>query len=261
MGLKSEDNQYEQLLQAHTNVYKTLFGFANTMSLLSAVQLGIPDIIKQHGGAISLYDLAAAVGAPPSKTKAVGRLMRLLVLNNIFNTKVGSDGEEVLYTMTPSARLLTKEHAMSMVPFVLVQDHPLMTAPKSLFREWLRRDGPPTPFEMAHGFSIYEGDKSPAFAAESVEVSASDSRLSMTAFVRQCWEHVEGVRSMVDVGGGIGISAKTMVEAIPGLKVKVLDQPHVIAATSDVDGVEFVGGDMFHSIPPAQTVLVKVGLN
>lgn len=250
------DVKVNDLLQAHANVYNTHFGFVNSMALLSATQLGIPDIINQHGGAISLSDLTAAIKAPPSKAFAVARLMRLLVLNGIFSTTSGAAGETI-YTMTPSARLLTKDHPMSMSPFVLMQGEPLLMNPQRLFPEWLRREEPTTPFEMEHGFSIYDGHR-PEFSHDFNEAMASDSRLFMDGFVQQCQGLLEGVRSVVDVGGGTGISAKILADAFPEMKVTVLDLPHVVADSPKFPGIEFVGGDMFDSIPSGDAVLFKV---
>lgn len=259
MDVKGND-QINDLLQAHANVYNTHFGFVNSMALLSATQLGIPDIINEHGGAISLSDLAAAIKAPPSKAYAVARLMRLLVLNGIFDTKSStstSGAGEAIYTMTPSARLLTKDHPMSMSPFVLMQGEPLLMSPQRLFPEWLRRERLTTPFEMEHGFSIYDGHR-PEFSHDFNEAMASDSRLFMGAFVQQCKGLLEGVRSVVDVGGGTGISAKMLADAFPEMKVTVLDLPHVVADSPKFAGIEFVGGDMFDSIPSGDAVLFKV---
>jgi len=48
--------------------------------------------------------------------------------------------------------------------------------------------------------------------------------------------------------------------AFPCLKCTVLDLPHVVAKapSSSIGNVQFVGGDMFESIPPANVVFLKV---
>ncbi|RLM57962.1 hypothetical protein C2845_PM18G05280 [Panicum miliaceum] len=60
---------------------------------------------------------------------------------------------------------------------------------------------------------------------------------------------------------GDGTTAKATVKAFPQMKCTVLDLPEVIR-TIPADGVvNYVGGDMFKFIPPAQVVLLKMVLH
>nr|GMC69058.1 trans-resveratrol di-O-methyltransferase-like [Ipomoea batatas] len=70
----------------------------------------------------------------------------------------------------------------------------------------------------------------------------------------------DGVTSLVDVGGGKGGVASAIAKCYPAMKCTVLDLPHVIGCVnggSSIENVEFVGGDMFESIPTANAVLLK----
>jgi ubiquinone/menaquinone biosynthesis C-methylase UbiE len=69
-----------------------------------------------------------------------------------------------------------------------------------------------------------------------------------------------GLGSLVDVGGGHGAAAMAIARAFPDVKCSVLDLEQVIskvAAASD-GAVQFIAGDMFESIPPADAVFLKV---
>ncbi|XP_059596409.1 flavonoid 4'-O-methyltransferase-like [Vitis vinifera] len=68
----------------------------------------------------------------------------------------------------------------------------------------------------------------------------------------------EGLSSLVDVGGGTGLTARTISEAFPRLKCRVFDLPHVVANLPEYRNLEFVGGDMFQSGPTADATLMKV---
>ena len=63
---------------------------------------------------------------------------------------------------------------------------------------------------------------------------------------------------MVDVGGGTGLTARTISEAFPQLKCTVFDLPHVVANLPEYRNLEFVGGDMFQSVPSADATLMKL---
>ncbi|KAL3812860.1 hypothetical protein ACJIZ3_014128 [Penstemon smallii] len=63
---------------------------------------------------------------------------------------------------------------------------------------------------------------------------------------------------MVDVGSGTGTVAKIIGDAFLGLKCVVLDLPHVVDGLEGSGNLTFVGGDMFESIPSADSVFMKV---
>jgi hypothetical protein len=64
--------------------------------------------------------------------------------------------------------------------------------------------------------------------------------------------------------GGLGRAAATIAAAFPDLKCTVLDLPQVVAkaaadpsAAGTNNNVQYVAGDMFQSIPPADAVFLK----
>ncbi|XP_060178370.1 probable O-methyltransferase 3 [Lycium barbarum] len=67
----------------------------------------------------------------------------------------------------------------------------------------------------------------------------------------------EGLTSLVDVGGGTGTVAMAIAKDFPDMKCVVLDLPPVVANLQGSENLEFVAGDMFLNIPPANAVLLK----
>ncbi|KAJ3677180.1 hypothetical protein LUZ60_002904 [Juncus effusus] len=65
------------------------------------------------------------------------------------------------------------------------------------------------------------------------------------------------LKSLVDVGGGIGTTVEVIAEAFPSLKCTVLDLPHVVSNALPSEKFNVVGGDMFENIPPTDAVLLK----
>ncbi|KAJ1402109.1 Winged helix DNA-binding domain superfamily [Sesbania bispinosa] len=87
----------EELFQAQTHLYKYTYSFIASMCLKSAVHLGIPDIIYNHGQPITIPELVLALQIDPAKSGYVYRLMRLLVHAGFFattKTKVVKDDEK-----------------------------------------------------------------------------------------------------------------------------------------------------------------------
>ena len=62
----------------------------------------------------------------------------------------------------------------------------------------------------------------------------------------------------MDIIGGTRTTAKIICEAFPNLKCIVFDRPQVVENLSGSNNLTFVGGDMFKSIPKADSILLKV---
>ncbi|WVZ59007.1 hypothetical protein U9M48_009217 [Paspalum notatum var. saurae] len=86
---------------------------------------------------------------------------------------------------------------------------------------------------------------------------AADSHFLIQIVLKEFSEIFTGIDSLVDVAGGVGGAAVPIAAAFPSLKCSVLDLPHVVANAPCISNVQFVAGDMFDSIPPANAVLLK----
>ncbi|KAG2551577.1 hypothetical protein PVAP13_9KG404800 [Panicum virgatum] len=128
---------------------------------------------------------------------------------------------------------------------------------------WFRLDKPgPSPFAVAYGEMLWERTDHDAGLNVLVNGAlAADSRFLMPIFLKECGEVFDGVDSLVDVGGGLGGAAAAIAAAFPHIKRSVLDLPQVVADAPYDTNVEYVPGDMFESIPPAQVIFLKSTLH
>lgn len=105
------------------------------------------------------------------------------------------------------------------------------------------------------------------------------STIVMTEILK-CYNGFDNLNSVVDVGGGLGITINMIVSKYPLIKGINYDLPHVIKHAPqyhgmlfliflinvnivllwfDVSvGIEHVGGDMFHDVPKADAIFMKV---
>ena len=230
------------------------------MSLKCAIQLGIPDIIHNHGQPITLPELVSKLHIHPKKSNCVHRLMRLLVHSGFFTkTKVheNQEDDEEVYTLTPSSRLIIKDKVTSLSPFVQAMLDPVLVSPWHFLGDWFQ-GSELTPFEKAHGMGLWDYcNQSPEYNNIFNEAMASDSRL-MSLVVKDYKSIFDGLGSLVDVGGGTGTVAKIISEEFPHMICTVFDLPHVVANLTDSQNLKYVGGDMFQSIPSADAVMFKV---
>ncbi|KAL0399774.1 UNVERIFIED_CONTAM: 8-hydroxyquercetin 8-O-methyltransferase [Sesamum radiatum] len=250
----------QELLDAQSHVWNHLLNFINSMSLKCVIQLGIPDIILKHGKPMTLTELARSLHLNEAKSRSLERLMRIMIHSKFFiNVKISQADEIEGYWLTPASHLLLRDEPLSVRPFALFALDPILTDPWHHVSEWFRTDGDPTPFVTTHGRTFWEyAGQDPRLNGLFNEGMASDSKLVATVITKDCRNVFEGLKSMVDVGGGTGTVAKAIADAFPGLKCVVLDLPHVVAGCEGTENLVFVAGDMFEYIPPADAVFMKV---
>ncbi|KAB1215422.1 Isoflavone-7-O-methyltransferase 9 [Morella rubra] len=86
---------------------------------------------------------------------------------------------------------------------------------------------------------------------------ASDSGM-MNLVVRDCKPVFKGLDTLIDVGGGTETCARIISKAFPHLKCRVFDLPLVVKLFfSSSLNLDYVAGEMFQSIPPADAILLK----
>ncbi|OIV93242.1 hypothetical protein TanjilG_27421 [Lupinus angustifolius] len=249
-----------ELFQAQAHLYKHIQSHLMIMSIKWAVELGIPDIIKNQTQPITLPQLISALQVPQSKTTCVQRLMRLLAHNNLFviTKKIDSNNEATeAYGLTPSSELLVKgtDHSLSsMVEFIT---NPTLVDMFHHLGKWTFSEEL-TLTEVALGSGGYWKflQQNPGHLKRYNEAMESDSHLIRSA-LKDCQPVFEGLDSLVDVGGGTGTMAKIICEAFPKLKYIVLDLPQVVTGLTGSNNLSFVGGNMFEYVPQADAILIK----
>ncbi|XP_021294631.1 probable O-methyltransferase 3 [Herrania umbratica] len=255
------DKEASESFRAQAHLYKHIFNYIDSMSLKCAVQLGIPDIIHNHGRPITLSELVSALHIDPAKDSCIYRLMRLLVHSGFFaTTKVDADQEEEAYVLTPFSKILLKDKINCLSPFVVAVLGPAMMTPWQFLGDWIQGTKQ-RPFESANGKAFWDYmDQDPEFKNHFHDAMESDSQM-MNLVVKDCKPAFEGLSSLIDAGGGTGTVARVISEAYPQLKCTVFDLPHVVADLPASGNLNFISGDLLQYIPPADAILLKLVLH
>uniref|UniRef100_M1AVK2 O-methyltransferase n=1 Tax=Solanum tuberosum TaxID=4113 RepID=M1AVK2_SOLTU len=224
------EEKTRQVLSGHAHILNLSLSFINTMSLKCAIQLGIPDIIHSHGRAMTLSDLVNTLSINKSRGQdCVYRLMRILIHAGLF-----IEEEEEGYLLTPNSRLLLKDEPLSLVPLVYSGLDPNSMDPFHYLSQWFQNDDSCTPFASIYGKSLYEyAEKEPILNHLLNKGMASDARLVMSVLIQN--------------GKGL---------LFQGLKSLWTLRGHWNWLEGSKN-LNFVGGDMFNSIPCADAVLLK----
>ncbi|KAL6880166.1 hypothetical protein ACP4OV_011731 [Aristida adscensionis] len=253
----------QDLLQAQLELYHHSFAFVRSMALRAATDLGIPGAIHRRGhGSATLSNIADDVGLHLTKLSHFRRLIRVLTISGVFAVEGG--GDEAVYKLTHVSRLLVggggEESSRHLCPIMGVVVNPFVVTALFSMREWFsdKRTSAKSLFEVAPGCSRWqmiskddsEGDM---FNAGMV----ADSHLVMEVLLQEHRDIFEPLSSLVDVGGSHGGVAAAIAEAFPHVKCTVLELPHVVTGAPTLGNVNFIAGNMFEYIPPADTVLLK----
>lgn len=256
--IENEGVTAKELFEGNVQLYKGVIKNLSSMSLKCAVELGIADAIHSHGRPITLSELASALDIQPTKTRSLFHFMRLLVHKGLFSkTKVDNHNEqEEAYGLTPASTLLIKDKSYCFAPFVIASlDQDYISAFQCMSR-WFKGNDL-TLWETFRGSKFWDYlNQNTGLTQLFNQAMASDSNMA-TLIIKDCKPIFQGLRSLVDVGGGTGAFARVISEAFPGIKCTVLDLPHAVANMPQTDNLKYVEGDMFQFIPPADAFFFK----
>ncbi|KAK7317169.1 hypothetical protein RJT34_01165 [Clitoria ternatea] len=248
-AVMSESLREKEEEEAQVEIWRYIFGFVETAVVKCAIELGIAEAIENHENPMTLSEMSSTLKCDPSH---LNRIMRFLTRRKIFKAIEGKG-----YTHTPLSRRLMRKGEHSMASFILLESSPVMLAPwHGLSARVLTRGNPS--FKEAHGDDVW------GYAAANLdhsklinEAMACDAKLVMPLVVGSCRSEVfEGIKSMVDVGGGNGTAIGIVVEACPWIRGINFDLPHVIAEAPPSHAVQHVPGDMFLTVPKADAAFL-----
>ncbi|OMO91940.1 O-methyltransferase, family 2 [Corchorus olitorius] len=236
--------------RAQVDIWNYVFGFAKIAVVKCAIELGIAEAIEKNGSPMSLSQLSTALGCEPSR---LHRIMRFLVHYQIFKEEpiFGQEKYSMSYAQTPLSRLLMKNGEKSMASFILLESSPVMLAPWHGLSARVLATGD-SPFEATHGKDVWSYAEMNLGHSKLIdEAMACDARLAVPAIIEGCPQVFDGVESLVDVGGGNGTALSILVKAFPWIRAINFDLPHVVDVAPKIDGIQYVGGDMFECVPKA----------
>lgn len=249
-----EKAEADESLIGQAEGWQQMSAFAGSMVLKCAVELRIADIIHSHGGPTTLSQIASDI--PSSSCPDISyleRIMRLLVLKNIFTAHHPSDGGETLYDLTHLSRWILWDSKPSLVPFILLENY---------HSKCVKGEGAGglALFKEANGCDIWDfALTNPEFNNSFHDDAASTTvDILMDVFLPAYKDELDSIGSMVEIGGRTGRAMHEVVKSHPHIKAINFDLPHVIATAPVFQGVSHIGGNMFEAIPTADAVLLKV---
>ncbi|KAF3443877.1 hypothetical protein FNV43_RR13567 [Rhamnella rubrinervis] len=254
--------QVDESVRGQAEILQHISAYVTSMALKCAVDLRIADIIHSHGGGpITLSQIASAItGSSCLNVSYLARIMRLLVYKNIFTAHHPSDGGETLYGLTSSSKWILWDSKPSLAPYLVLQNEQSTIASLLCLSQCVKDGG--LGFDKVHGCKIWEfTSANPEFNKLFNDAMSSSADILMGVFLPAYKDGFSGIRSLVDVGGGIGTTLSEIVKSHPHIRGINFDLPHVIATAPFNERVTHIGGDMLEAVPTGDAILLKAVLH
>ncbi|KAK8514403.1 hypothetical protein V6N12_009109 [Hibiscus sabdariffa] len=248
--------------EAHLLAMELAFASAVHRVLASAVELDLFEIMAKAGRGALLSPKEVASKLPTNNPDApvmLDRMFRLLASYSVLTCSLLTlpDGRvERLYGLGPVCKFLTKnEDGVSLSSLcVLTQDR--VVAESWYFLKDVVLEGG-DPFHRIHGKEMFEYHGADPRFNKAFNRGMSDHSTITTKKILETYDGFEGIKTLVDVGGGTGATLHKIVSKYPTIKGINFDMPHVIKDAPSYPGVEHVGGDMFASVPKGDAIFMK----
>ncbi len=246
----------DAVVPSYLSVYDRFMGAAHTMLVHTAARLRIPDLLAD--GPLSAAELASRTQSDPD---VMERAMQALVSIGVFRRQ--SDGR---FANNGVSKGMLTGATGGIRGFAEFFGH------ETVMRAWSRlpqtlRDGKQA-FKEVNGKIAWEwmaGD--PAMQAAFAEGMSSMTEVVAPAIAASY--PFEEVKTVCDVGGGVGIVLAAVLRKHPHLKGKLFDSESMLgeakaylAAAGIADRVELVSGSFFDSVPRgADCYIIKTVLH
>lgn len=277
LGTQTNDSYPSTYMSMHGASFADIMaapGYVNTKCLVAAVDLRIPDILRERGP-LTLAELAAC-----SNTEALrlGQILQSLYNGAIF----AYDAPTSTYRNSPASLLLCADHWTQWHNWVDLYGNEFYDIARGI--PAALRNG-----QDGDGSSSGRGSRSAAqinfdtdlnmfeyFASQGwvprLHRTLGGGAKAMAPGILQDypWAEVAG-KTVMDIGGGGGALIATLLHAFPDMRGGIYDLAEVIAHTSDaflagglyadlaprVPQGNLIAGNFLRSVPPAEVYTIK----
>ncbi|KAI7739210.1 hypothetical protein M8C21_001117 [Ambrosia artemisiifolia] len=248
--------------EEHFNYAMQLVNSASLpMVLSSAIKLNVLETIAKAGpdARLSAHEIASRLSISNQNAPSmIDRMLRLLASHSIVTcSQQEHESTPVrVYGLAPVAtHFIPNEDGVSLASLLELHKD------KSVFDTWYKLEESVleggTPFDKVHGASGFEHTALDEKLNTIFNKAMVDASVLLIKEMLKCYHGFNNLKSLVDVGGGLGITLNMIVSQYPTMKGINLDLPQVIEHAPRYPGIEHVPGDMFQNIPKGDAIFMK----
>src|SRR5579863_8731006 len=237
-------------------VMQMVMGAGVAKAISDVTRLNVPDVLKQRG-AVTAAEMVAhhGIGAKPDFLE---RALRVCASAGIVTEDAAGR-----FGPTELSDVLTSDSAVSVKKIAELFGADWYWRVWSGFGDALALGESQTRNQLGLELWDYLG-ANPQHMEDFGEAMKSNSINSLRGVLANC--DFTDVKKVVDIGGGFGHLAVALVTKYPHLHGAVLDMPDLIPVAKAkfpvtdagiASRLEYMGGDMFESVPPADVYVMK----
>ncbi|XP_027367108.1 isoliquiritigenin 2'-O-methyltransferase-like [Abrus precatorius] len=232
--------------------------------LNAAIELNLFGIIAKattHDSFMSSHEIASKLPTQhPDLPNRLDRMLRLLVSYSILVscTRTSEHGcTERVYGLSQVGKYLVPGESRGyLASFTTFLCYPALSQVWLNFKEAVV-DEDIDLFNKVHGVTKYEYMEKDPKMNQIFNKSMADVCATEMKRILEIYTGLEGISTLVDVGGGNGQNLKMIISKYPLIKGINFDLPQVIENAPSLPGIEHIGGDMFASVPRGDAIILK----
>ncbi|KAI4344699.1 hypothetical protein L6164_011896 [Bauhinia variegata] len=234
------------------------------MVLKTAIDLKVFDIIAESGpdAKLSAIDIAAQItNKNPEAASMLDRILRLLASHSVLHCSLVEDQHKLgsfqrLYSLNSvSKHFVPDDHGMSLGNFMPITHDKVFLESWAHLKEAIVEGG--IAFNRAHGCNAFEYQGLDARFNEVFNTAMINNTTIVMKKILEVYNGFESINTLVDVGGGLGITLNLIISKYHHIRGINFDLSHVVQHAPSYPGVEHVEGDMFESVPKGDAIFMK----
>ncbi|CAK7349873.1 unnamed protein product [Dovyalis caffra] len=258
----SKDEQEQE--ESFSFAMQLALGSVLPMAMQAAIELEIFEIIAKAGPDAKLSGFDISKQMPTSNPAAPGmldRILRLLASHGVLGCSLdlGAQGiHQRLFSLTPASRHFVRnenEDAVSLGPLMIMTQNKVYLESWSALKEAVLEGG--IPFNKVHGMHVFEYSQVDSNFSKLFNTGMINHTTIVIKKLLETYKGLEGIKQLVDVGGGLGVTLDLITSKYPNIKGINFDLPRVIQNAPPFPGVEHVEGDMFQCVPQGDAIFMK----
>ncbi|KAL1206612.1 Caffeic acid 3-O-methyltransferase [Cardamine amara subsp. amara] len=239
------------------------------MAFKAALELGVIDTIATVGDGLWLSSSEIALRLPTKPTNPeapvlLDRMLQFLVSYSVLKCRTvvieenGQTGKiERVYAAEPVCKFLlsSSDVSVSFASLFMVDLSDVFIKTWRHLKDMILegRDA----FSSAHGMKLFEYIQTDEQFGEVFNRAMLQSSIMVLERVLKVYKGFEDVKTLVDVGGGLGSTLGLITSKYPHLIGINFDLAPVLANAPSYPGVNHVAGDMFVKIPNGDAIFIK----
>ncbi|XP_049411287.1 anthranilate N-methyltransferase-like [Solanum stenotomum] len=227
--------------------------------LHSTIELNVFEILaKANDTQLSSSQIVSkmACNNPIAAANMLDRMLYVLATYSLLTCSINNNNVR-LYGLSSVGKMFVSdnEDGASLRPLLALLQHKVVINNWFGLKDAILKGG--VPFERMHGVNTFEYFEMDQMFSGVFNKSMFNHTTLMMKNILDKYKGFENIKTLVDVGGGLGSNLKMITTKYPIIKGTNFDVPHVVQHAPTYNGVEHVRADMFESVPEGDAIFMK----